>query len=406
MDFNLATFGIDTLIQYFNSWSSKERFGKLAYYTKILADGGNSRKELFVLYASEKINDAIISFLRSIPEDQYSDPKQSFNSVMFDLQRSIEILDCIPEKLEVLRKFYEEKVERKIVVPEIFRDTPIGGVAFMPKFKEEVISICFQIFPEAQRLYTSIYIPDRLFQFNFEFVQDDPEYTFWFLKYNAKKYFESYVMSEIYEDLQSPLRKEHIAGYLKDLENEIQGVKDLVSSHLIHSDKDNPEYAKETELLRIIEGYYEINPLHDLFAHSNLTVEQFARHVYLKEYLRSIQIEPEIAKPKSLIKYFADPSNYVAIMIILVRKGKCHPDTHLWIDSGSGSKRHLAELFTILHVKGYFLDNKRMKSADKQSVAYTDFGVELSIDTAKRATQPSEKDFEYIPLASRIANSG
>jgi hypothetical protein len=32
-EFNLTTFGIETLIQYFNSWTNKERFGKLEYYS-------------------------------------------------------------------------------------------------------------------------------------------------------------------------------------------------------------------------------------------------------------------------------------------------------------------------------------------------------------------------------------
>ncbi len=193
LDFNMATFGIDILKQYFNSWSNKERFGKLEYYSKLLASGDDSRKELFVLYATVKINDAIISFLRSTPDEKMIIPKQNFNRVMFELQRSIEKLDSIPDKLEILKKFYEEEVESKIIVPDIFKDTPIAGVAFMPTLKEEVESRYFKIFPEANRLYTSIYIPDKLFQFNFEFVQDDPEYTFWFLKYNAKKHFESYI---------------------------------------------------------------------------------------------------------------------------------------------------------------------------------------------------------------------
>lgn len=406
LDFNLATFGIDILIQYFSSWSNKERFGKLEYYSNLIASGGGSRKELFILYATIDVNDAIISFLQSIPEDRKDDHKQECNRVMFDLQRSIEHLDGISEKLEILKKYYEEEVESKIVVPEIFRDTPIGGVAFLSKFKEEVESICFQIFPEAQWLYTSIYIPDRLFQFNFEFVQDEPEYTFWFLKYNAKRHFESYIMCEIYENLQSQLRKEHIEGYLKDLENGMQKVKELVSTHQIQSDNESLEFAKETELLRIIEGYYEVNSLHEVFADSNPTVLQYARHIWLKAYLVSLQSEPPGPTDKTLVDYFADPNQYQYIMEILVKEGKCHKDTHIWIDSGSGTKKHLAELFTILHVKGYFINNIRMKPAEKQEVALNTFGVGLSFDTAKRSSKPSEAEFDYIPLSSKISKAG
>jgi hypothetical protein len=211
-------------------------------------------------------------------------------------------------------------------------------------------------------------------------------------------------MAEIFEDLQSPLRNEHILGYLKDLEKEEQTVRGLVSKHQIHADLENPEYAKETELLRIIEGYYEINPVQDVFAVGNLTVEQYARHIYLKEYLVSLQVKPVIATPKKLIDYFGDPSLYNAFMDILIKEGKCHIDTHVWIDSGAGSKTHLAELFTILHQRGYLKFNQKMKPAEKQAVALITFGVKLSIDTAKRSSNPSEKEFKYIPLASKLSD--
>ncbi len=405
LDFNLAIFGIKTLTQYFALWSNKERFGKLEYYSNRLASG-ESRGELFVLYATVKINDAIISYLRSLPEEVPNESKEIPNRVLYKLQRSIEPLDLISDKLEVLNEFYEQQIESKIEVPEIFRDTPIGHVAFLPKYKEEVETICFEIFPESIRLYTTLYIPDSLFRFNFEFVQDEPEYTLWFLKYNAKRHFESYIMCEIYENLQSPLRKEHIEGYLKDLENERDKVRELVSTHQIQSDRESLEFAKETELLRIIEGYYEVNPLHDVFADSNLTVLQYARHVWLKAYLVSLQVELPVSTDKALVDYFADPNQYQYIMDILVREGKCHKDTHIWIDSGSGTKKHLAELFTILHVKGYFINNIRMKPAEKQEVALNTFGVGLSFDTAKRSSKPSEAEFDYIPLSSKISKPG
>jgi hypothetical protein len=403
LDFNLVTFGKYSLIRYFISWTNKERFGKLEYYSSLLASG-ETRGELFFLYATVKINDTIVSFLRLLPEEGDDEPKSIPNKVLFKLQRSIEHFDSIADKLEVLRAFYEEQVERKIEVPEIFKDTPIGGVAFRADFREEVESISFKLFPEARKLYTSLYIPDSLFQFNFEFVQEDPEFTFWFLKYNARKHFESYVMAEIYEDLLSPLRNEHILGYLKDLEREEQTVRDLVSKHQIHADLENPDYTKETELLRIIEGYYEINPVQDVFAAGNLTVEQYARHIYLREYLVSLQAKPVVPTPKKLIDYFGDPALYNAFIEVLIREGKCHIDTHVWIDSGSGSKTHLAELFTILHQRGYLKFNQKMKPAEKQAVALITFGVKLSIDTAKRSSNPSEKEFKYIPLASKLSD--
>lgn len=398
LDFNLVTFGKDTLIHYFSSWSNKERFGKLEYYSNLLASG-ESRGELFVLYATVKINDAIISYLRSLPEEETDELKEIPNKVLYSLQRSIENLDSIPEKLEVLREFYKAEVEGRMEVPEIFRDTPIGHVAFLPKYKEEVETISFEIFPEANRLYTTLYIPDSLFRFNFEFVQDDPEYTFWFLKYNGKKHFESYIMCEIYEDLQSPLRKEHIEGYLKELENVVKVVKELVSSHQIHSSKHNPEFPKETELLRILEGYYELNPLNDVFSTDSVNVELYAKHIFLKDYLEGLRRTPTVINSKKLEHYFSEASHFKAVMEILVQEGKCHPETYRWVDRGSGYMNYLGYFFRDLSLKGYLIDNNPMTLKQIMEVADNTFGVKLSFSTVQKTSQPPEYLFKFLPYA-------
>ena len=400
LEFDLATFGIETLIRYFNSWSNQERFANLEYYSNLLAKVDDSRNELFVLFATVNINEAIVSFLRALPNDKIY--KQSINQIMLELHKSIQLQSSIPDQLEVWKRYFNVEIEGKIEVPEMFRETPHGRLGYSHKFEKDVELLCKKIFPESTKFYTSVLIPDKLFEFNFEFAQNDPEFTFWFLKYNAKKYFESYILSDIYEDLESPLRNEHVKGYLQELNNEEQIVKDLVSTHQIHSSRDNPEFPRQTELLRILERYYEQNFLRDVFATDNITIELYARHVYFKDYLKSFQVEFKIAKNKDFIEYFADATHYNAIMKILVKNGKCHHQTYLWIDNGAGSKRHLAELFTDLHAKGYFVNNVKMQATEKQAVAFNTFGVKLSIDTAKRASKPSVTEFNYIPLRSKL----
>ncbi len=400
LEFDLATFGIETLIRYFTSWSNNERFTNLEYYSNLLAMGDDSHKELFVLYATVNINEAFVSFLRDLPKDKL--PRKNINKVMFELHRSIESQSRIPDQLEVWKRYFNEEIESKIEVPEMFRETPHGRLGYLHKFEKDVELLCKNVFPESTKFYTSLMIPEKLFKFNFEFVQNDPEYTFWFLKYNAQKYFEINIMSDIHDDLESPLRKEHINGYLEELRNEEQVVKDLVSKHSIHSSRDNPEFVRQTELLRIIENYYELNLLHGIDSQSNVTIELYAKHVYLKDYLNSFPFGPNKSESKDFIKYFADSRNYHGIMKILVKNGKCDPQTHLWIDLGAGYKRHLAELFTVLHTKGYFVNNVRMEATEKQFVALNTFGVEISIDTAKRSSKPSALEFDYIPVPSQL----
>jgi hypothetical protein len=397
LDFNLAVFGTAKIIEYLNTWSNKERFGKLEYYTKMLANGGDSRKELFFLYATEKINSAFISFLRSIPKGEKVFPNLNYNKVMFELQRSIEIQNSIPQQLEVWKIFFNEQIEDKIEIPEMFKESPVGRVAYLHKFERDVESLCREIFPESNKFYTSILIPDKLFQFNFEFVQDDPEFTFWFLKYNAKRHFETYIMSDIYDDMESPLWEEHVTGYLNDLKVEEQNVKDLVSTHQIHSSKDNPEFTRQTELLRILEGYYKTNPLQDIFSTNNIIVDQYARHVFLKKYLKSIRTKPGAKVVKQLIDHFLSPSHFKVVMDLLIKEGKCQSGTFVWLDRAAGYKTHIAYLFRILHSKGYFPKDHSLSIEEKVELALNFFGVKIGKQTFKNASSPPGNLYDFIP---------
>jgi hypothetical protein len=98
---------------------------------------------------------------------------------------------------------------------------------------------------------------------------------------------------------------------------------------------------------------------------------------------------------------FENASQYIAIMNLLADKMYCQPKTHVWKDKKKGYKCFLVALLKDLHLKGYYRNKKELKHEEIKRVAQNTFGVNMSIDTIKRA-EVNSASLSFIPYASGV----
>jgi len=141
---------------------------------------------------------------------------------------------------------------------------------------------------------------------------DNPEFTYWFLKYNAKKYFETvYDIKSLESKLRSPTAKQHITAELKRLTDFEDNANNLLLNNKvdIYSTHHNTKYTKEIELLRIKGDYYEKHVLP--FVHStNATTILYADHIYLKDCLTTSTQVANIGFNKAVISEYTSNKVY------------------------------------------------------------------------------------------------
>ena len=150
-----------------------------------------------------------------------------------------------------------------------------------------------ELFGDNNKLISPLEIPENIYNEHFTNGINNPEFTYWFLKYNAKKYFETvYDIKSLESKLRSPIAKQYITAELKKLTDFEDNANNLLLNNKvdIYSPHHNTKYTKEIELLRIKGDYYEKHVLP--FVHStNATTILYADHIYLKDCLTtSIQV--------------------------------------------------------------------------------------------------------------------
>ena len=137
-------------------------------------------------------------------------------------------------------------------------------------------------------------IPRSIYNEHFSDGLNNPEFTYWFLKYNAKKYFKTtYNIKKLSTKLQSSKAKQHITAELRKLKELEKNADELLLNKTIdiYSPYYDSKYVEEIELLRIKVNYYEENTLPNVNTIGNTTVVLYALHIYLKEYLNpTIQV--------------------------------------------------------------------------------------------------------------------
>jgi hypothetical protein len=101
----------------------------------------------------------------------------------------------------------------------------------------------------------------------------------------------------------------------------------------------------------------------------------------------------------TLLDFFKDKDEFKKVMDILVERGTCQPGTYFLIDNKAGLKTEIALLLKVLHSKGYYKDNRKLKNREIQIILKNTFALDVGIDTIKRA-EPSTKSFTFIPDSS------
>ena len=104
----------------------------------------------------------------------------------------------------------------------------------------------------------------------------------------------------------------------------------------------------------------------------------------------------------TLVEWFATPGKYPLIMGLLVERGLCQLGTYLWIDRSAGAKTAVAMLIKYLHAQGFYTDNTVPPNKEIIIIAKQTFGVEMGIDTVKRAAilTSATHNFSFIRPAS------
>ncbi|TCO07033.1 hypothetical protein [Natronoflexus pectinivorans] len=157
-----------------------------------------------------------------------------------------------------------------------------------------------KLFGTNYRLISPLFIPEYIYNEHFLEGLNNPEFTYWFLKNNARTYFDVEIrMKRFPEKLKTPLSENFIKAELKKLNDFEQKAESLLHESMfdIYKDYSYSEYAKEIEYLRIKADYYKDHALTTVQAMGNTTVILFAEHIYLKGYL-----EKELRKksPKTI----------------------------------------------------------------------------------------------------------
>ncbi len=139
--------------------------------------------------------------------------------------------------------------------------------------------------------FVPLYIPEPIYKEHFYDVVNEPEFTFWFIKYYAQSYLDIILeRDEIRENLRGNSEKfvKTRLNKIKDFENRAETlwaeskVKLDSYSYNFHS-----QYYKEIEYLRIKNQYYETHALSDVHSCGSQTLFIYAEHILLKKNLEN-----------------------------------------------------------------------------------------------------------------------
>ena len=146
---------------------------------------------------------------------------------------------------------------------------------------------------------------------------NDPEFTFWFLNYNAQHYFKTHILTgNLVRRLNSTVGKDEATIEFKKIEKAEKLAHTLVIDNDIDTDskykdqkgylylmnpKDLPQPEYQTkEIRRVLNGYYESNPTeHSYTVIKSPEVKVYAKHVIFKNYLLKNQSFEDAQNNKS-----------------------------------------------------------------------------------------------------------
>ena len=184
---------------------------------------------------------------------------------------------------------------------------------YLKKIKEQSSLPLEEVYGEP--VFTSLSIPEPLY---LKFIKpsfNDPELTYWFLRYNASLILEQIKTEKnIAQKLQSPLRNTILQGEIKKIQDVEGRAEQLLMGGTIdiYSDLVPDQYKQEVEFLRIKANYYKTNPLLSIDTDQPV-VEVYAIHFLLKPLLE-----------KELQQFTGDILDVVALQEIEQSKTESH----------------------------------------------------------------------------------
>jgi hypothetical protein len=217
---------------------------------------------------------------KNLPETKNQKEFESLICSKFSPENSINI--SITEKLA----FWNEIIKTNVSEP--LKEKYGNNTPFNIEAKKEEKVILTQLFGENYRLVTPLLIPENIYNEHFKDETNKPEFTYWFLKYHAQRCFNDEIsMKHLPEKLETSLSENFIKAELRKLNDFEQQAESLLlkSKIEIYDEYLVSEHANEIEYLRIKAEYYKSHVLQDVHAGGNRTVQLYAKHIYLKEFL-------------------------------------------------------------------------------------------------------------------------
>lgn len=142
-----------------------------------------------------------------------------------------------------------------------------------------------------------------------------------------------------------------------------------------------------------------------------ITVDSWDKHLLIVAekfiaWLQAIASSPKksVAENINFPDLFSNKAQYDYILNLLVRQGFCQEKTFIWKDKRKGNKALLVSIIKYLHTLQYYHSKKTLSNAQILDIALHTFGLQLKIDTVKKAT-PDKFDLRFIPPANTLPTS-
>ncbi|MCG2460389.1 hypothetical protein K8352_06490 [Flavobacteriaceae bacterium F89] len=216
--------------------------------------------------------------------------EQKFNTIGFldsdELIKELQNYNTISDKLDYLKSIKERYYDKfQSVIEGFSKEERIYYYTDnnRTQFWQSVFGNCSPITP--------LSIQQPVFDRYFKNEQNNPEFTYWFLKYNSEQAFNLHINNEEFRNkINSDLKATFIEAELKQLNDfEAKAKKLLLNNELdiYRPHPNNNKYAKEVVLLRVLDGnYYKKNTLTTISNFGD-EVQAYYKYKLLKAYLVS-----------------------------------------------------------------------------------------------------------------------
>jgi len=206
----------------------------------------------------------------------------------------------ITAKLDYWKRVIEEFINKPLVKEFGEESIPEKELAFKELYEKH--------FAEKNHV-TSLYIPESIYIEHFSNNDKDPDFTFWFLRFNAQNRFEiDKSRKYLTKKLDTSLAEKLIRPELKKLNDFEKNADDLLheGKFEIFENYSNSQYAKEIEYFRIKADYYKKYTLPEALDIFSIPVKMYSEHIYLKKFLEDelvklLDVIPQKQKESKII---------------------------------------------------------------------------------------------------------